>query len=82
MARQPDYKTVDLHGMTSSEAKKKLERELTRASAEIKRIVVIHGCNNGTVLRDMVRRLRHPRILEAVPTFSNDGETVIYLKQK
>ena len=81
MARQPDFKTVDLHGMTSAEAKKRLERELTRAPREIKRLVVVPGCNNGPVLRDMVRRMRHQRILEIVPTFSNDGETVIYLKQ-
>lgn len=81
MARQPDYKTVDLHGLTSAEAKKRLERELSRAPREIKRIIVIHGCNNGTVLRDMVRGMRHSRIMEIVPTFSNDGETVIYLKK-
>lgn len=81
MARQPDFNTIDLHGLTSAEAKKKLERELARAPREIKRLIVIHGCNNGTVLRDMVRSLHHPRILETVPTFSNDGETVIYLKR-
>lgn len=79
--RAPDYKTVDIHGLTATEAKKKLEREISRAPAQIKRIVVIHGCNNGTVLRDMVRtKLRSPRIYEIVPTFSNDGETTIYLK--
>lgn len=74
-------KRVDLHGMLVADAKKRLEREINSAPPQIKRIIVIHGCNNGTALRDMVRtKIRSPRIDAIVPTFSNDGETVIYLK--
>jgi DNA-nicking Smr family endonuclease len=74
--------TIDIHGMTEQQARTKLLREIARADEHLERIVVIHGCNNGTVLRDMVRNsLRSPRIDAVIPTFSNDGETVIYLKK-
>ncbi|MDR0821955.1 MAG: Smr/MutS family protein [Oscillospiraceae bacterium] len=75
--------TADIHGMTATEAKKHIERLISAAPADCERLVVIHGCNSGTVLRDTVRRgLRHKRILEIIPTFSNDGETSVYLKGK
>ncbi|MGN0617635.1 MAG: Smr/MutS family protein [Ruminiclostridium sp.] len=76
-----DMKTIDLHGMFVNDAKALLEREIAKAPENIRRLKVIHGSNNGTALRDMVRkRMRSPRIEAIVPTFSNDGETIIYLK--
>lgn len=75
-------KTIDIHNMTCEQAKKHLEWEILRAGENVDRIVIIHGCNGGTVLRDMVRkRLKSPRILDIIPTFSNDGETTVYLKK-
>jgi DNA-nicking Smr family endonuclease len=75
--------TLDIHGMTEQQAKTRILREIARADEHLERIVVIHGCNNGTVLRDMVRNaLRSPRIDAIIPTFANDGETVIYLKKQ
>ncbi len=74
--------TIDIHGLTSDEAKRQLLGRINRANAETEKIVVIHGCNNGTVLRDMVRKqIRSNRILEIAPTFLNDGQTTIYLKK-
>lgn len=76
-------KTIDIHGMTGDEARRRLEREIAAAPHLLEKIVVVHGCNNGTVLRDVVRkRLRSSRILDIIPTFSNDGETTIYLKKQ
>ena len=75
-------KTLDIHGMTLYEAKSYLLREIGEAPPDCRKITVIHGSNNGTALRDMVRkRLTSPLIEEKVPTFANDGETVIYLKK-
>lgn len=74
---------LDIHGMTSGEAKKRVLKAIEKAPVGTEKIIVIHGCNNGTVLRDMVRKnVRSPRILDIIPTFSNDGETCIYLKNK
>lgn len=76
-------KTLDIHGLTGDEAKKKIRSEIEKAAAGTEKIVVIHGCNNGTVLRDVVRKnISSPRILDIIPTFSNDGETTIYLKKQ
>jgi len=71
---------VDIHGMTSAEAKRALERLLSRAGKEITEIRVIHGYHNGQTLRDMVRfSLKHPRISAKLVSL-NPGETRILLK--
>ncbi len=81
MSRANDIKKIDIHGMLAAEAKRRIDREIAAAPQQIKRLVIIHGCNNGTALRDMVRtKIKSPRIEGIVPTFSNDGETTIYLK--
>lgn len=73
---------LDIHGLTGEEAKKRILKTIEKAPAGTERIIVIHGCNNGTVLRDLVRKsIRSPRILDIVPTFSNDGETSVYLRK-
>lgn len=71
---------VNLHGMTEAEAKRQLEQYLSRADASLKEVVVIHGYNNGQVLRDMVRlRLKHPRISAKLISL-NPGATRLLLK--
>lgn len=71
---------VDIHGMTAQQAKRELERLLTRAGKDVTEIRVIHGYNNGQVLRDMVRRqLKHPRISARLVSL-NPGETRLILK--
>ncbi|MCL2020233.1 MAG: Smr/MutS family protein [Oscillospiraceae bacterium] len=75
-------KTIDVHGLTGDQAKARVEREIRLAPPKCESIIVIHGCNNGTVLRDTVRRrVRSKRILDIVPCFANDGQTTIYLKE-
>jgi len=82
MAKKPYYKTIDIHGFTSEQAKRLLLFEIKRAPPNAEKILVIHGCHNGTVLRDMVRNeLRSPRISEIMPCFANDGESTIFLKK-
>jgi DNA-nicking Smr family endonuclease len=75
------YKIIDIHGFTPDRAKRQLEFEIRRAPQNAEKILVIHGCNHGTVLRDLVRGgLDSPRIREVMPCFANDGESTIYLK--
>ena len=42
--------TVDIHGMRSDDAKRQLERLLSRAGKDVREIVVIHGYSHGQVL--------------------------------
>ena len=76
-------KTIDVHGLTGEQAKQRVEREIRLAPPRCESIIVIHGCNKGTVLRDTVRnRIRSKRILDIIPCFANDGQTTIYLKKE
>lgn len=71
---------ADIHGMTCAEAKKELERLLSRVPQGVKEVDVIHGYNGGQVLRDMVRtQLKHPRISSKMISL-NPGQTRIILK--
>jgi DNA-nicking Smr family endonuclease len=71
---------IDLHGLTVEDAKYRLEHFLTYASPDMTEVRVIHGCNRGQALRDMVRlRLKHPRISAKLVTL-NPGETRLLLK--
>lgn len=71
---------VNIHGMTSREAKRALEQLLSRAGKDVTEIKVIHGYNSGQVLRNMVRKeLKHPRISAKLISL-NPGETRILLK--
>lgn len=80
--RRSFYKTIDIHGFTCEQAKRLLLFEINRAPKGEKKLLIIHGCNNGTVLRDMVRNdLNSPRISEIMPCFANDGETTVFLKK-
>ena len=64
--------TVDLHRMTKDEARNKLVKTIRNAP---------HGCNNGNVLQQMVRReFKSPRIDYIQPVLANDGQTLIFLK--
>lgn len=71
---------IDLHGLTVEDAKCRLEHYLSHAAPDIEEVRVIHGCNRGQALRDMVRlRLRHPRISAKLLTL-NPGETRLLLR--
>jgi DNA-nicking Smr family endonuclease len=70
---------IDLHGLTVADAKYRLEHFLSHVPAGVDEVRVIHGCNQGQALRDMVRlRLKHPRIAAKLLTL-NPGETRLLL---
>lgn len=71
--------SADIHGMSASGAEDLLLSWLDHAPAGIAELRVIHGCNQGTILREMVRdRLSHPRIKNKLPAL-NPGETRLVL---
>lgn len=72
---------VDLHGMRVEQARFRLETLIGSCGENVREIVVIHGFNAGTALRDMVRSIDSPRIKSVVPAY-NEGQTVITLRKK
>ena len=73
--------SVDLHGMTKDEARNKLTLTIRNAPKGSVELRVTHGCNNGNVLQQMVRKdFRSPRIDYIQPVLSNDGQTLVFLK--
>jgi DNA-nicking Smr family endonuclease len=71
---------IDIHNLTTEQAKHHLELYLNRLEPNVKEVSVIHGYSRGTALRDMVRkRLSHHRIKSKFASL-NPGETIIILK--
>lgn len=71
---------VDLHGLYVEDAMELLRERVARAPRGTEKIVVIHGYNRGSALKEAVRRFRAPRVVEIAPSFLNEGETVIWLR--
>ena len=75
---------IDIHGMTKLQAKKYLDSQIAGASKNVYRIRVVHGYNNGTELRDMVRKSyksgKNPKVLRT-DLGLNPGETDLVLKE-
>lgn len=74
---------VDIHGMRVEQARFRLESVIENCNAAINEIVVIHGCNRGQALKNMVREeLKSPVIKLISASLLNDGQTVITLRRK
>lgn len=73
--------TIDLHGMTVSAARKRIQQLLKTCPKDTVQIEIIHGCNSGQALQKFVRReLKHPRILRK--SFGlNGGSTTLILQE-
>ena len=81
MAKTDKSIRIDVHGMYVEDAVELLQRRVAGAPPGTEKIVVVHGYNRGTALRDAIRaRLRSPRIRMVEPAFFNDGETYVWLK--
>ncbi len=79
--QEKDRLVVDVHGMRVADAQFRLETLIASCGADVRAICVIHGCNSGHALRDMVRSLRLPRLQKVCPDFFNDGQTILYLSR-
>ena len=72
--------TADLHGVYERDARDILYGWLDRAPADVTELRVIHGYQNGTALRDMIRQdFSHPRVKAILPSL-NPGETRLLLQ--
>ncbi len=73
---------VNLHGKNLYQARIALRSALTSATGADYRIRVVHGFQNGTAIRDMVRDefSRHPRVIRIENT-RNPGETILVLRE-
>ena len=72
---------IDLHGKNTYQARVAIDAALRRAAAGVYRIRIIHGCNSGTALRELVRTeyARHPRVLSIAD--ANPGVTELVLRE-
>ena len=72
---------IDLHGRNAYQARVAIDAALRRAGAGVYRIRIIHGCNSGTTLRELVRAeySRHPRVLRIAG--ANPGATELVLRE-
>ena len=70
--------TLDLHGKTQYQARVALDAALRR-SRGLYRIHVIHGCHNGTALREMIRQeyAAHPNVLRVDPVSESATDLVL-----
>lgn len=76
------FSEIDLHDMTSAEAKRALDSYITGMPACGGELNVIHGCHGGTVLRDMVRRQYKHKRLERKILGLNNGATILVIGKK
>ena len=75
--------TVDLHGMKAHELKPRLEMMIESSRiGDCEKLILIHGFNNGTALRDIIRNDLKSSRIKKIQNGSNSGETVILLKPK
>lgn len=77
------YLEVDIHGMSTVEAKKSLEKALVNISSIVKELRVVHGYNTGDSLKTMVtKELKSKKIKNKMPDMFNSGATILFLKQE
>ena len=72
---------LDLHQMSTAEARAWLDARISRAPREVTQVLVIHGYRGGTALQTMVRKqYRHPRVKQKLLGL-NPGETILVLQK-
>lgn len=73
--------TIDLHGLYEKDAKNMLLRWLDNVPQGVDELRIIHGWNQGTVLKDMVQKdISVHKSVSAVLRTLNSGETRVILK--
>ena len=75
---------LDLHGMTKVQAKFCIDNCLKRVTKNVYRIRLVHGYNNGTEIKEMVRKSysagKHKEVLR-LEFGLNPGETDLILRE-
>lgn len=75
---------LDLHGLSSEEARYKIEKAVNETGSGVYRIRCIHGFHGGTRIKDMIRREfgygLEPKIKE-IRGGENEGITELILRR-
>ena len=73
---------LDIHGMTTIQAKACIDSALKKATNATYRIRVIHGYQRGTALKDFVRKAYriHPKVIR-LEIGLNQGQTELVLRE-
>ena len=71
---------IDLHNETRESGRKRLTAKLNSLPKGTQELVVIHGYHSGTVLRDMVRSFKHPKVERKILGM-NQGETIFVIRK-
>lgn len=75
---------IDLHGLLKKAAKDKIDITLKKVGPSVYRIRLIHGYNNGTSIRSMIRREyshgENEKVLR-VEMGENEGITYLVLRE-
>ena len=78
----PGIWEIDIHNLNQYQAKIRIESQLRRADRAVYVLRIIHGYNQGTALRDMIRTQfsGHQKVKRIVPG-SNPGVTELILRE-
>lgn len=74
------FTEIDLHGLNYNQAKEKLTKTLNSLPEDTGELTVVHGYKGGTVLRELVRKFKHPKIERKVLGL-NQGSTIFIIKK-
>lgn len=82
MARssKPTTLTVDIHEMSTLEARRYLERLIASCGSEVREIEIIHGYHSGRALLETVRSGVRSKRIERRCVTMNPGVTIYFLK--
>jgi DNA-nicking Smr family endonuclease len=69
---------IDLHGMTTHEAKRELDIEMNHLDKSVREVEVVHGYRQGSALMTFVRNYKHPKIKQKVLSM-NQGITIFVI---
>lgn len=81
MAKTNNTLRIDVHGKYVEDALQAVRKAIAASPHDTEKIVVVHGYNNGTAIKEALCRMRGPRIVEVCPSLLNPGETVVWLKR-
>ena len=78
----PGIWEIDIHNLNQYQAQVRIESLLRRADRAVYILRIIHGYNQGTALKDMIRAQfsGHPKVKRIAPG-SNPGVTDLILRE-
>ena len=78
----PGICEIDIHNLNQHQARVRIESQLRRADRAVYILRIIHGYNQGTALKDMVRAEfgGNPKV-RRIAAGSNTGVTAVILRE-